>query len=240
MGEQHLFIAQSSPAPGREDEYNRWYDVHLREVVESIDGFAAGQRYRLSDLQREDSRPAPWRYVTLYELEGDVDEIHESNRRVRESGVYTPYEGLIGDDHVGHVFTPVGEPYRKSDFGGRTEATHVLIVRSNPGPLGDDAYNAWYDNHIHEVVDSIDGYMGAQRYELNPSQRPGMTPSRWRYVNVYEVRTGDLAAVYRSNLAARERGAFTPNRGELADDYSGQMYERVGGRFAAPLVAAVG
>lgn len=237
MESQHLFVVNTNPVAAREDDFNRWYELHVREVVDNIDGFVAGQRYRLNDVQRFDARPAPWKYLTLYELEGDVDAIHESNSKVRESGIYTPYDGLLEDDHVAHVYSPVDDGYRRDGWEGRNGATHVQVVRSNPGPLGEDAYNAWYDRHIHEVVDNIDGYMGAQRYVLNASQRPGMPPSRWRYVTIYEVATDDVPAVHRSNLSARDAGAFTPNQGELADDYIGQLFVRVGDRFTAPALA---
>jgi hypothetical protein len=57
-------------------------------------------------------------------------------------------------------------------------------------------------------------------------------------VTIYDLATEDVPAVHRSNLAAREAGAFTPNQGELADDYNGQLFVRVGERFAAQVLAA--
>jgi hypothetical protein len=239
MTDGHLFIANSNPAAGREDEYNSWYEVHLHEVVDNIDGFTAGQRYRLSDRQRPDAQPSLWRYITIYELEGDVDAIHESNRKVRESGIYTPYEGLIDDDHVGHVYTPFGQPYRAPGWTDRLDATHIMVVRSNPLPGREDAYNEWYANHLREVVDNIDGYMGAQRYHINPSQRPGMPKALWDYVAIYDIANEDLVAVHRSNYAAREAGAFTPWDDVLADDHVGHIFTPLGARVIDSSIASV-
>jgi hypothetical protein len=57
----------SSPVPGREDEFNRWYDdIHLPEVL-AVPGFLAGQRYALTGLGASDQR----RYLCVYEIETD-------------------------------------------------------------------------------------------------------------------------------------------------------------------------
>ncbi len=72
MSKTHRLIVFSQPSPGREDEYNRWYDeVHLREVLE-IDGFVAAQRFRLGDAQiGEPGSEAPAPYLAIYEIEAE-------------------------------------------------------------------------------------------------------------------------------------------------------------------------
>jgi hypothetical protein len=230
MPEQHLFIANSNPAAGRQDDYERWSEVHVPEVVGNVEGFVAGQRYRLDDDQRPDARPSPWRFVTLYELEGEVDAIHEDNRRVRESGIYTPHEGAVADGHVGHVYTRFGEPYRAPGWTDRRGATHIMVVRANPTPGCEDDFDAWYFDHLREVVDNIDGYRGAQRYQLNASQRPGMPAAGWKQVTVYEIDSDDIVAVHRSNYDARAAGAFTPYTGILEEDHIAHIFTPVGMR----------
>jgi hypothetical protein len=238
--DEHLFIANSNPAAGREGDYNEWYETHLREVVFNIDGFVAGTRYRLSEQQRPDVKPSLWRYITLYELVGnDVDAIHESNRHVRESGVYSPYEGLIDDDHVGHVYSPVGEPYRVEGWSDRRDAAHIMVVRSNPVAGNEATFQDWYQNHLLEVMGNIHGYRGAQRYRLNASQRPGMPEARWQYVTIYELDEPDLEKVHRSNMEARERGAFTPWTGILTDDHVGHVFTPVSARVVDEAAAGV-
>jgi hypothetical protein len=68
----HRLIVFTEPSPGREDEYNRWYDeVHLREVLE-VDGFVAAQRFRLADAQIGDAGgETPATYLAIYEIEAD-------------------------------------------------------------------------------------------------------------------------------------------------------------------------
>jgi hypothetical protein len=55
----------SAPVPGREDEFNRWYDeTHLPEVLQ-VPGLVAGRRYALIGPGAVD-RP---RFLAIYEIE---------------------------------------------------------------------------------------------------------------------------------------------------------------------------
>jgi hypothetical protein len=230
MPDRHIFLGNYSPNPERRDEFEAWWPIHVREVVDNIVGFVAATRYRLAAQQRHWSAPAQWECLLVYELEGDdVDAIHRDNTRVREGNIYTPFDGLVAPGNMGHVYTPVGQPYAKPGWPGRTAASHIVVVRSNPTPGNDDAYNRWYDNHAQEVVDNIEGYVGAQRYGLNASQRPGVRQARWQYVTIYDLDDTDLETVYRSNAEQKfaEQRPFAPHDGVLADDHIGHVFETV-------------
>ncbi len=69
---EHRLIVFTEPTPGREDEFNAWYDeVHLRDVLE-IPGFVAAQRFRLSEAQIDGAgEAAPARYVAIYEIDAE-------------------------------------------------------------------------------------------------------------------------------------------------------------------------
>ncbi|MDB5970046.1 MAG: hypothetical protein JWQ90_2496 [Hydrocarboniphaga sp.] len=61
-------IAFTNPLPGKEDEYNQWYDkVHLKEVV-AIDGFISGRRFKLAPHQMGGAEHQ-YRYMVMYEVE---------------------------------------------------------------------------------------------------------------------------------------------------------------------------
>ncbi|BCB82853.1 DUF4286 family protein [Phytohabitans suffuscus] len=64
-----ILVVRSNPVPGREDEYNKWYDgQHLPEIL-AIPGFAAARRYVLHGTPQA---PPEFRYLTIYEIEGEV------------------------------------------------------------------------------------------------------------------------------------------------------------------------
>ena len=67
---QGLMIAYSSAAPGRDAEYEQWYDeIHIPDVRAAIPSVTAVHRYKQVDLQGGAGAP---RYVAVYEL-GDAD-----------------------------------------------------------------------------------------------------------------------------------------------------------------------
>ena len=60
-----VFVVQTDPVPGRDREYNEWYDdIHLKEVC-SFPGFVGARRFRRVD---GDGKHA---YLAIYELETD-------------------------------------------------------------------------------------------------------------------------------------------------------------------------
>ena len=68
---RHVLLVLSNAANGRDDEFNDWYtNVHLPDVL-AVDGFVAAQRFRLADAQLQPDRPAPHRYLAVYDIEAD-------------------------------------------------------------------------------------------------------------------------------------------------------------------------
>jgi hypothetical protein len=73
----HLMIVLTNSVDGREEEFNDWYtNTHLRDIV-TLDGFAAAQRFRLIPDDKSDG--APYRYLAIYELEGEDHEIAKNS-----------------------------------------------------------------------------------------------------------------------------------------------------------------
>lgn len=65
---KYLLIVPSSAKPGREDEYNDWYDgQHLADVC-AIPGVVSGVRYEAHPTSPSKPDAA---YVALYEIEAD-------------------------------------------------------------------------------------------------------------------------------------------------------------------------
>jgi hypothetical protein len=66
--QKHVMLVYSDPTPGREDEYNAWYnDVHLKEVL-ATEGFVRAQRFKVSDIM---PGVTDHKYVAIYEIEAD-------------------------------------------------------------------------------------------------------------------------------------------------------------------------
>lgn len=62
-------VVLSNVTPGQEEEFDRWYDVHMLETINKLHGFASGQRFERAGLP--DAPPNPYRYLAVYEVDGD-------------------------------------------------------------------------------------------------------------------------------------------------------------------------
>jgi hypothetical protein len=68
MSHKYTLIVYTSPAEGREDEYNAWYDdVHLQEFS-ALPGVISGRRFNVSGAVKP-------QYAALYELSAHPDEV---------------------------------------------------------------------------------------------------------------------------------------------------------------------
>lgn len=78
---KHVFAVLTNAKPGRDDEFNRWYDEeHIPDVLK-VPGIVAAQRFTLSPSQRMDP-PYPFKYFALYEI--DTEDLAQTMRVLRE------------------------------------------------------------------------------------------------------------------------------------------------------------
>ena len=64
-----LLLTLVNPVEGRDDEFRAWYwDTHVQEVLQ-LPGFLSARRLRLAE---DPAGAAPFRYATIYEVEGSA------------------------------------------------------------------------------------------------------------------------------------------------------------------------
>jgi hypothetical protein len=232
----HLSLGFTNAVPGRDDEFNAWYDTyHLSELVRNVDGYARGRRYRLADVQRTGQgagRPAPWRYLALYEVEGDdMRAVHEELVRFREGGGFTPHDGLLAPGTAAWLYAPVGEGVTKAGLASKTEplgaSEHVFLAFTNATAGREADLERWYATHLAEVVQFFPGLVTGMRYKLSPHQRPEQSPD-WRYLAFYDLEAHDLAEYHRRDAEVRLGGGLTPHEGALDLDYGVWIYTPLG------------
>jgi hypothetical protein len=65
---RYVMVVPSSAQPGRDDDYNAWYDgEHIHDIC-SLPGVLSGRRFVASDAS---PNPVPGRYLAIYEIETD-------------------------------------------------------------------------------------------------------------------------------------------------------------------------
>ena len=71
----------SQPPEGASDaDFNEWYDEHLYEIL-AIPGFTAAQRFKLEPQVQESGTPNEFRYLAIFEIEGDAKAIFDEQAR---------------------------------------------------------------------------------------------------------------------------------------------------------------
>ena len=92
---KYIMLAFSNPVPGREDEYNAWYDeFHVPEML-MTPGLVAAQRYRVAPVEPPDYpgyQPMPYKYLNLMEME--TDDLAEDQGDSLESGQCRTYQEI--------------------------------------------------------------------------------------------------------------------------------------------------
>ena len=70
MAKRGVLVVLTGPIPGREAEYEEWYDnEHIPDSLET-EGFVSGRRYRL--VPGAGSDDSEWtQHLVIYDLEGD-------------------------------------------------------------------------------------------------------------------------------------------------------------------------
>ena len=112
MAERTTYLVFSNPVPGKEDEFNEWYDtVHLPEVL-ATPGMRAAQRFRLleTDITHNSVMPKPAHgYLLVYELEGDVDAVMAQIQEAAMSGAMGMSDALDLETVAMSFWRPIGE-----------------------------------------------------------------------------------------------------------------------------------
>lgn len=93
----------SDPAPGQEDEYNRWYDaVHIPEALQ-IPGFRAARRFKMAIVADDPDHTLGASYLTLYDLDVDAATAVHNLAEARATGRMTPLSPAVATETLERV-----------------------------------------------------------------------------------------------------------------------------------------
>ncbi|WP_040830163.1 DUF4286 family protein [Nocardia jiangxiensis] len=70
---REVLLALTNPVEGKDEEFREWYwGTHIPEILQ-LPGFVAARRYRAGDTA---TVGVPYRYATIYEVEGSAEAAH--------------------------------------------------------------------------------------------------------------------------------------------------------------------
>jgi len=105
----------------------------------------------------------------------------------------------------------------------------IYLVFTGPVEGQENAYNRWYnEEHIPDLMAAPGGFDAAQRWQLGTYQRPGGTPSPFRYLCTYEIRH-DIEETFAAVDAAQASGMLRPSAA-LAMERSTHLWVPLGKR----------
>jgi ferredoxin len=104
--EHSAFVVRTEPVPGREDEFNDWYDhQHIPDLL-TVPGIVAVQRFRYHETQRPGREPlSRHRYVAVWEIEGDPVIALRGLDELIAAGI--PISPAMAVDSLAHLWRPI-------------------------------------------------------------------------------------------------------------------------------------
>ncbi len=198
MSEHLHLVFSKAPEWLSDDEYNRWYDADLAEIL-IVPGFVAARRYRLETTVGA-IPPSQHRYLSMYELDGDPNDVMAELDREIESGrmdlpAWFPEIRFSSFNCFSH-----GNP------ADPVTPDHLYIVFSKPPPaVSGDEYVTWYRTHMAENL-TADGFLAGWRFKLEPVVVDAAGPVEHTHLALYEVE-GELPALRAALSAAADSGA---------------------------------
>jgi hypothetical protein len=101
-----VFVVHTNPVEGREDEFNDWYNnQHLADIV-AVGGFARARRYEISGAQPTYPFLQQYRYLAIYEIDGDPQETLSAMTKAIDAGMHI--SEAMASDLLATVYEPIG------------------------------------------------------------------------------------------------------------------------------------
>jgi hypothetical protein len=102
----YKFVVFTNAKPGRDEDYNQWYEgQHFPDVLK-VPGFVSAQRFGLADEQRSEDARA-WKYLALYDIETDDigGVLAELSRRLGTAQM--PATDAMHEQRMPFIFVPL-------------------------------------------------------------------------------------------------------------------------------------
>ncbi len=103
---QYKIVVLINAIEGKEDVLNDWFtNTHMPDALK-IPGFVNGQRFRLSDTQREGAA-RQWKYLALYDVEtDDIQGVLDELKRRQGTPLMVGTDSIAPGGYM-HLFEPI-------------------------------------------------------------------------------------------------------------------------------------
>lgn len=231
--QRYYALVFTNPAPGREEDFNRWYDTQHAPDVVSIPGFVSAQRYVRNEEQLRpgisvDAPDSP-RYLVVYEVvTRDLAGVYvEVNRRAADGR--TRMSDAIARTGGMNVTYRATQQRHWALPGGANAWLHIVMANPRPGEA--DALERWYARHHAPDMIALPGFTGYQLGIAAPVQMTTNPAPRQR-VALFAIAAPALAPT----IASFRTAAPHMTRGPDMRDLWGFTYRPIGPRLLGDAV----
>lgn len=185
-----LMVVSTRVSPGKEAEYNKWYDEHV-SLLFSFKGMKRVSRNRCTLPLGENGGNSP-EYITLYELENKDDiEAFLKSPQMQEAKVQFD-EGWPGLGDV--LWSGWFEPVKTLERGPLSDKKRYMeIVGSGPKTGKEAAYLDYYVNHFTQMFE----YTGIKKVSYSRCfQKLAQDNPNPEYVTVYDFESKEAMEAF--------------------------------------------
>jgi hypothetical protein len=179
----HLVFSNPPSAIGAE-QYNEWYDFHITEIL-AVPGFSAARRYSIT-TNTGTRAPAGYRFLSLYEIDGGVEEVRQSL-----SGSRTTSRMQLPEWFSGIQFASWTGLLRESYETPQLADNLQFVFSSVPEEVSDADYDTWARQHM-ERSRATSGADGSWRFRCVAANAGAKSAAETTDLAMYAVPATDL------------------------------------------------
>jgi hypothetical protein len=208
-----ILFSEMTPPPGREAEFNTWYDEEHIPLRMRIAGFSSAQRYRDGDTNN---------YLAVYEMTS-CDALTTPDYVKLKSSPSERTRDMLAC--VSGFTRYLANPLQPSDTAAFVDAPVLYAVLFDVPSPRQQAFDDWYDGeHVPMLLE--DGrWLGVRRFDIFDG-----APAPFNRLALHYLSSRDVL-----DCDARKRARATPQRARLAQEpwFKGRyaIFDRLGSRF---------
>jgi hypothetical protein len=209
---RYAHLVYSNPVPGREVEFNEWYqNMHLGDLMLSP-GFLGVQRFRI--VTEVTPKPSAAGYQQGYLIIMDEEDADPSlpNPKNRPS----PAWGFGGSPSMTYqslgprITRPDGKGPTLTNAEGFRPNRYILMDTENALPGKEEEFNQYEDQLIRSVL-GLPGWMAAQRYVLVRRQRDRPQLEKAHFLTIWETEGKSAQEINDLLVQAKKSGKIKDN-----------------------------
>jgi hypothetical protein len=205
---RNAFLVYANPVPGREVEFNEWYqNTHMGDLVQRP-GFIGAQRFRI--VTEVNPKPTQNGYAQGYLIFWDTEDADPKAPVPpnRTSPAFGTSRILTYQAMGGKITRPDGKgPTMPADDKTFRFNRYILMDAEEALPGKDAEFNKVMDERIRQVL-ALPGWMAVQRFSLTDRRA---TPPKQKYLTVWETEGLTAQEVNTTLMEAMKSGSVKAN-----------------------------